>query len=703
MKKLVLPAVLAITAVAFVGHVLRGSPVLADGPQPTLVRHGRLPLHFEANQGQTAEPVEFLSRGRGYELFLTPTESVLVLRTPGRVGKGHGASHLDGVVRMRLLGANPRPIIEGRDVLPGRSHYFIGSDPRRWRTNVTQYARVEYEDVYPGVSLAFHGDQGQLEYDFTVNSGADPELIRLGIEGADEIRVDPEGNLHLSLPGGEVVQPAPVVYQEIGGSRRAVAGRFVLRSSREVGFEVGPYDTGRPLVLDPVLVYSTYLGGSDTDNGLGVAVDVSGNAYLTGETASTDFPTANALQSANGGGLDAFVVKLNAAGSALEYSTYLGGSGRDTGARIAVDASGRAYVTGETDSTDFPTANALQAAFAGVADAFVAKLDATGSALVYSTYLGGANFDSAGGIAVDALGNADVTGRTASTDFPTANALQAESAGALDAFVAKLNAAGSAFIYSTYVGGSGDDTAYGVADDGSGNAYVTGTTSSRDFPTANALQPENAGGDGDAFVAKLDAAGSALVYSTYLGGSGFEVGSDITVDASRSAHVTGHTSSVDFPTFRAFQAKSGGGNDAFVTKLNPTGSALAYSTYLGGSRDDIGWGIAVDTARNAYVTGSTVSPDFPTRSPLQAEKGAASDAFVTKLNTALGGTSLGSLMYSTYLGGNDEDVAYDIAVDGSRNAYIGGYTESIDFPTHDPLQPANAGEYDVFVSKIGTR
>jgi beta-propeller repeat-containing protein len=696
-RKLALALVL-LAAGIWAGEAIGRAQVPAEEQSRAVASYGRLPLHFERNQDQTDERVKFLARGRGYELFLTSTESVLVLHRAEAA-----AGRTSTIVRIKLLGANPHPAVEGRGELSGKSHYLIGSDRRRWRTNISQYAQVEYADVYPGVSLAYYGDQHQLEYDFVVKPGADPGLIRLGIEGVDEMRIDAHGNLHLSLPGGEVIQRAPVVYQEVGGFRKPIPGRFVLRGEDEVAFEIGPYDTGRALVLDPVLIYSTYLGGSDEDAGLGIALDVLGNVYLTGQTLSTDFPTANALQRENAGALDAFVAKLNVQGSALVYSTYLGGSDSDLGERIAVDTSGRAYVTGETQSTDFPTAHALQREYGGIADAFVAKLDATGSALLYSTYLGGGNFDAGMGIAVDEAGNAAVVGRTSSTDFPTANALQAESGGAFDAFVAKLDTAGAEFTYSTYLGGSENDAGMGIAMDGAGHAYVTGATSSSDFPTAHALQPEFAGGVADAFITRLNSEGSDFVYSTYLGGSGFEVGNGIAVELSQSAHVTGYTTSTDFPTFRAFQTMNHGGNDAFVTKLNAAGSALLYSTYLGGSGDDVGYGVAVDTARRTYITGYTASTNFPTRSPLQAAKAGGWDAFVTKLNTERGGTSVGSLLFSTYLGGNADDVGRGVAVERfGGNAYVGGYTVSTDFPTRNALQPENAGGRDAFVSKIGT-
>jgi hypothetical protein len=652
--------------------------------------YGKLLLHFEANQGQTEGQVRFLARGSGYGLFLTPTESVLSLKRP--------EAGPPAVLRMKLLGANPRPVVVGREELPGKSNYFIGNDPKKWRTNVPQYARVEYEDVYPGVNLAYYGNQGQIEYDFVVNPGANPRRIRFGIEGADAVRMDEDGNLVMAVRGGEVVQRAPVIYQEVDGVRKAVDGRFVLDAAREVGFEVGAYDSNRPLVLDPLLVYSTYLGGGDFEMALGIAVDASGNAYVTGATLSTDFPTANALQGAKAGGIDTFVAKLDAAGSAVIYSSYVGGSGDEYARDIAVDGSGNAYVTGWTLSTNFPTGNALQAASGGSFDAFVTKLDATGAALAYSTYLGGSDTDQGLGIAVDTSGNAYVAGQTNSTNFPTANPLQAVNAGASDAFVAKLNAAGSALVYSTYLGGEFDELGTGVAVTASGNAYVTGWTGSTDFPTANPLQAVNTGNNLDAFVTQLSASGSALVYSTYLGGSAEEQGWGIAVDTVGNAYVSGLTFSTNFPTANAIQASNGGNNDAYVAKLNAGGSALVYSTYLGGSGHDNGFRVAVDPSGSAYVTGNTDSVDFPAVRPPQGANGGNFDAFATKLN-ATGS----ALAYSTYLGGTNVDQGLGIAVDAAGNAYVTGDTQSPEFPTSNPLQAERRGTEDAFVTKIGSQ
>jgi hypothetical protein len=688
---------------------------------PRLQNFGRIPLSFEANQGQTEAQVQYLARGSGYTVFLAATEAVLALnsggvaadslRSPvltgksGMVGTAVASSEeREGpveraVLRMQLLGSNPAAQAKGADRLPGIANYFLGNDASKWRTGIPTYARVQYQEVYPGISLVYYGNQRQLEYDFQVAPGADPSQIRLRFAGAESLSVDDRGDLAVQAGGQVLLQHKPIVYQEAAGERREVAANFVVQG-QEVGFALGDYDHSRPVVIDPVLSYSTYLGGRGVDAGVGIAVDAAGNAYVTGATNSPDFPTANALQPRlhSVQGVDAFVTKLTADGSALAYSTYLGGSGNDSGWAIGVDADGNAYVTGTTVSSDFPTMNPLQPHLGhpGAQNAFVAKLTADGSALVYSTYLGGSGGDIGIGIAVDSIGNAYVAGRTSSPDFPTVNPLQLHVGGPLNqnAFVAKLTADGSALEYSTYLGGSGGvDRAHGIAVDAAGNAYVTGDTDSPDFPTINALQPTLLGGD-NAFVSKLTPDGSALAYSTYLGGSGFDQGWGIAVDAAGNAYVTGSTTSPDFPTVNPLQTALGTSTDTFVSKLSADGSALVYSTYLGGSGEDIGWGIAVDAAGNAYVAGSTDSPDFPTVNALQPTLLGGFDIFVTEL-TADGS----ALVYSTYLG-PIYSVPFRIAVDGAGNAYVTGATDSPDFPTANAMQPALKGGANAFVAKI---
>jgi Beta-propeller repeat len=763
----------------------------------------RLPLSFEANVGQTDSPVDFLSRGRGYSVLLTPHEAVLRMRKPlargaawsafpnpiigselKRVGPAtlsllpRSASRLPTrysspfpaidvatqattVVALKLIGATQYGGGVGLEELPAKSNYFIGNEPKKWRTNVANYARVKYEGVYPGIDLVYYGNQRELEFDFVVAPGTDPRAIRLAIvsdEGADTQQqaetsaregpdravagqstvgnrrsstsarhhLDANGDLVVELDGGEVRFHKPVVYQPVvrrddGAGRRYLAGRYVLRGENEIGFELRAFDKSRPVIIDPVLTYSTYLGGSTSNFGFAIAVDSSGNAYVTGATDSTDFPTANAYQSQCGdcsgeGASSAFVSKFNSAGSALIYSTYVGGtmgSNGDGGTGIAVDATGHAYVTGIISATDFPTtANAYQAANAGGHDGFVTKLNPKGSALVYSTYLGGSGDDGANGIAIDLAGNAYVTGGTDSADFPLEVPFQTAPGGT---FVTKLNPSGSELAYSTYLGGSGG-VGKGIAlEPFSGSAYVTGSTSSTNFPTVNPFQPKlgsKTAGDclisacSSVFVTRFNFQGTALIYSTYLGGSGSEGGAAIAVDDAGSAYVTGGTTSPDFPTASPYQAKCAGcpkRSAAFVAKFDPAGSALVYSTYLGGSGStaggDSGSGIAVDDSGNAYITGLTQSADFPTANAVQGAYAGIADAFVTKLNP-----TGSALVFSTYLGGSDYDVGFGIAVDVCSNAYITGNTQSTDFPTEKPFQAKQLSDIlgDAFVAKIAT-
>ncbi len=673
--------------------------------------YGRLPLSFEANERQQDRQVKFLSRGSGYNLFLTNREAVLVLTksekpaTPpaNKATLWQKPKRQSSVLRTKLVAANPAARVRGKEELQGKVNYLIGNDPSKWRTDVVTYAKVRYEQVYPGIDLVYYGNQGQLEYDFVVAPGADPARIRLRVAGARKMYVNGRGQLVVQTAGGAVRWNKPSVYQLAGAMRRAVKGKYVLRRGHEISFEVAAYDTAKPLVIDPTLVYSTYLGGSSSDGVLGIAVDASGNAYVTGQTSSSDFPTtAGAFQTTNNDGYDVFVTELNPTGTSLLYSTYLGGSSFDSGSGIAVDTSGNAYVVGETNSSDFPTtAGAFQTTNDGSADAFVTELNPTGSGLLYSTYLGGGSNDYGLGIAVDASGSAYVAGYTYSTNFPTtAGAFQTTNNGSPDAFVTELNPTGTGLLYSTYLGGSSFDSGGAIAVDASGNAYVTGQTGSTNFPTtAGAFQTTYNGGFYDAFVTELNPTGTSLLYSTYLGGGSVDIGNGITVDATGNAYVTGQTGSTNFPTTAgAFQTTYSGDYDAFVTELNPTGTSLLYSTYLGGNSFDSGSGIAMDAFGNAYVTGQTFSTNFPTTAgAFQTTYNGSTDAFVTKLNPTGAG-----LLYSTYLGGSSVEIGYGIAVDASGNAYVAGETFSSDFPTTaGAFQTIYNGSADAFVAKIG--
>jgi uncharacterized repeat protein (TIGR01451 family) len=684
--------------------------------QQILKTYGNLPLRFESNHGQTDRQVNFLARSHGYTLFLAPTEAVLVLgkpdspksqqrkrETPRSAEVEANRARKTAVLRMQLLGANPHPRMVSLDELPGKSNYFIGNNSKAWHTNVPNYARVRYEAVYPGVDLVYYGNQRQLEYDFVVAPGSDPKAIRLGFEGAEKLSVDADGDLILRTRDGAIRLHKPIIYQKINEIKQTILGHYALKGKHQVGFHVANYDSSKPLVIDPVLSYSTYLGGTNNDQGLGIAVDSCGNAYVTGFTnSSLDFPTTTgALQTAFGGSRDAFVTKLNATGSALVYSTYLGGTDNDEGHGIAVDAPGNAYVTGFTESANFPVTplTAFQPAKGAGVDAFVTKLNPTGSGLVYSTFLGSNNTDQGSSIAVDALGNAYITGFTASATFPTTTgASQTTFGGVEDAFVTKLNAAGSGLSYSTFLGGTPEDRGLGIAVDIGGSAYVTGFTVSSNFPTTGGAFQTTFGGSRDAFVTKLNAAGSARVYSTYLGGTGIDEGLGIAVDIGGSAYVTGFTVSSNFPTTGgAFQTTFGGVEDAFVTKLDAAGSGLSYSTFLGGTPEDRGFGISVDIAGSAYIAGVTASANFPTTAGApQTSFGGGEDAFVTKLDAA--GSAL---TYSTYLGGGLDDRGLGIIVDGAGNAYVTGVTDSANFPTSGgAFQTALGSIPDAFIAKI---
>ena len=722
--------VVALTVAALASLHLSGGDSALDAPSPVAAAsrqsaprtaaqvreaYGQLPLSFEANRGQADESVNFVARGAGYTLALSPTEAVFALARPAdeesRRGElsprsETGASDAPGsqppptLLRMNLIGANRSASVAGVNELEGKVNYFLGSDPAKWRTDVPTFGRVRYAGVYQGIDVVYYGNQRQLEYDFVVAPGRDARSIALEFGGAGSVEVEAwTGDLLVRVGEETIRQHAPVAYQETaGGVRREVESRYALRGGGRVSFEVGEYDRTAPLVIDPVLVYSTYLGGSGADVGRDIAVDSAGNAYVTGITGSPNFPTANPLQSMGAGFSDAFVAKFNAAGSALVYATYLGGNSNDRPDGIAVDSAGNAYLAGFTQSTNFPTANAFQSTGGGdFGDAFVTKLNATGSALVYSTYLGGSSSENVGGIAVNSSGEAYVAGLTGSANFPIANAFQStKGAGSTSAFVTKFSAAGSTLVYSTFLGGDSFDFAEGIAVDSAGNAYVTGETGSSNFPLANAVQ-STLSGISDAFVTKLNAAGSALVYSTYLGGTGNERGFGISVDSTGNAYVTGTTDSTNFPIANVFQSLRAGSIDAFVTKLNASGSALMYSTYLGGSGGgNIALDIAVDSAGSAYVSGETTSASFPTANAIQTTRNGSHDAFVTKFNAA--GSAL---VYSTYLGGSGGEFNPHIAVDSAGNAYLTGETGSTNFPTASALQGTfGGGTADAFVTKI---
>ena len=676
-----LSIVMLAATVSLPGHRALGSAAMEK-------TYTTIPMSFEKNAGQSRAGVDFIARGSGYTVFLTPGEAVIALKKHEQRG---------ATVRMSLVDSVPARAA-GENELPGKANYFVGNDPAKWRRDVATFERVRYRGVYPGIDVVYYGNQNRLEYDFIVSPGADPDTISLDFMDTD-IDIANDGNLVLDIAGASLSMLRPYIYQEIGGEKRVITGNYVKRAGGRIGFSVGPYDTARPLVIDPVLLYSTYLGGSGSDSVNAIAVDQAGNAYITGETVSNDFPTQNPMQPLSGAGTDAFIAKIDPSGSALVYSTYFGGNGADFGHGIAVDALGNVFVSGRTESSNFPTTpGAFQTAFnGGTGDAFVAKLNPSGSALIYSTYIGGDSYDAGRGIAIDTAGNAYVTGYFYIEHYPvTIGAFQTVNRGAYDAFLTKLDPAGAKLLYSTYLGGIGDDNGLAVAVDSQGNAIVTGSTGSNNFPMLNAAQGVF-GGNYDAFVTKVNANGSELVYSTYAGGDKFERGSGVGVDALGNAYAAGQSQSSNFPTTAgASQPVHGGDEDAWVVKINPNGGSFAYSTYLGGPEGDAANAIAVDAAGNAYVTGNNYRGGFPLKDPLQSTYHWESfEGFVTKLAPD------SALVYSTYLGGAGNDAGLAIAVDSLGSVYVGGSTQSTDFPiTPGAHQEANAGSYDGFVAKI---
>ena len=656
-----------------------GAAAIAAGGVPH--GYGNLPLQFQRNPGQAPSEAQFIARVQGSGLFLNAEGFTLMTRQAS-------TTH---ALRVRLEGARPGLQGEGLD-RQGDTQFYSGHS-RRQLAGIPTYGRVQYHEVYPGVDIVYYGSQGRLEYDFAVAPGADPGMIHLTFAGAVGIHFDPAGDLLIHADGGEFRQHKPAVYQEIAGERRFVEGRYAVDSSHRIGFEVGDYDRSAPLIIDPVLSYSTFLGGAGLDQANGIAVDSAGCAYIVGETWSLDFPGATSISKPRMWDSDVFVTKLNPAGTAVLFSSFLSGSARDVAKAVALDSHGNLYITGFTLSSDFPTTSgALRGRPAGQEDAFIAKLGGTDGTLQYSSYLGGAGTDIATSIAVDASGEVYLAGYTSSLDFPvSANAFQRQFGGGFyDAFVSKVDLSASNILYSTYLGGSGSDVARGIATDSSGYAYLTGSTDSANFPLQNSIQ--SYGGTGDVFVTKIDSTGSKLSFSTYFGGSGADYGNAIAVGSS-GIYVAGSTYSGNLPATKGTVGPSiRGGYDAFVIKI--AGGTLSYCTYLGGSASDEAVSIALDASGNIHVAGYTYSSDFPTASPAQSWAG-RQDAFLAILN---GGSS--TLLLSTYLGGAGDDAAAGLAVDAAGNAYVTGSTTSINLASSAASRNVARKDSDAFVAKF---
>jgi len=661
-----------------------------------------MPQGFVANLGQVRGPARYYALGRGSEVYFEP-RSVLLRRTP-ESGSGPGA-----VLRVEFPGAVGTPRLEAVGAQESHVNVFQGRDPSRWREGIPVFGEVRYHAVAPGAEIAYRVEGGRLKYDLILAPRYDLSRASLRYRGADGLSVDGAGALVIQTPTGPLREEPPLLYQEVDGVRVPVAGGYRILSEREVGFWAGRYDRDRTLVVDPGMPWSTFLGGTASDSPAGIARNQTDEVYVVGTTASTDYPTtAGAFQTTRRGDNDVVVTKLRKDGS-LVWSTYLGGSRWDAGRAVVVDASGNVYLCGETLSEDFPTtagAFRRQIGMVGTYDAFVTKIGPSGSVLVYSTYLGGISDDKGAALAVNAAGQAIVAGGTGSTDFPTTSGVVKPSRvpglfDGSDGFVTKLNATGTGLVYSTYLGSnSGTESVRGLAVDASDQPVLTGATASPDYPTTSGALQRLLVGIKDAYVTRLSATGSAYVFSTMLGGTGIEEGYGVGVDGSGNAYVVGATTSVDFPTTSGvFQRTWGGGTnvyDGFVTKLSPAG-AIGYSSFLGGSGSDVAYGVAVSSGGQAYVTGVCTSTNFPVTSGAISSSycGGGADGFASSV-----APSGATLAYSTYLGSSGVDQGQAIALRWDNCVLVAGYTDGAGFPTASGFDRTYGGAGDGTVSLI---
>jgi hypothetical protein len=667
-------------------------PLAAEAPRSGIEKFGNTPLVFEPNYGQVDSSVRFLSRGDRFGFFLTDTESIVSL-----------AGSTPALVRMQLVGQNPHPRISGSGVQPGVSHYFKGTDPSKWQQSVPHFLKVDYQDVYPGINLTYYGNQRQLEYDFTVSPHVDPKAIELKFAGVDQIEIGEQGDLVLHTSAGEIRHQHPRVYQNRYGVQAAIDGQFVLLGSDKVGFKIGNYDSGLPLIIDPKFIYSTYFGGDgpDGDIGIDLKVDAAGTAFVTGYTSSMDFFNTNLSPTAPGGRLDAYVMKVDPTGSTVLSAMYFGGSLDDEGHRIAMDNSGSLYITGYTSSPDFPIVNGFQTKLGGKKDVYIMKIDNAVSQILFSSFIGGSQDDAPFGLSVDSNNNIYISGETSSLDFPVVQPLLGKfGGGRADAFVTKISPDGT-IIYSTYLGGIGNDHSFDVTSDSDGNAYVVGYTTAALPNIVRALygainDPEQA------FLAKLSPDGSTLLSFAYIGGLGIDEAIRVVLDSNQNIIISGYTSADNFPVQNAIQPLNGGAAntfDIFLLKLLPDLSDIVFSTYIGSDGSESAPGLAVDPDGNIYLAGFTSSFQFPVVNGINVGTSGGNlhgdrDAYVMKLSPD------GRILFSTYVGGSSSDGAVALALDAARNIYVTGFTFSDDFPVESPFQENNSGGSDGFLMKI---
>jgi len=662
------------------------------------------PMTFTVNNGQWRQQALFRCDAPGAVIWLTHegiyyhfnrrlTENDYNPHDP-RTGVSDTPTQIEYLlVKTKFVNANSDNVVFGEGAISHHSNFFLGSDPSQWKTNVPAYNAVTYRELYPGIDLTYYSHDGLMEYDFVVSPGADPSQVKILYEGVNDLRINNAGELEITTDWDVVVEQKPIAYQTINDQPVVVESRFTLSDNRTIGFELsGQYDPALPLIIDPVLVYGSYLGGSIEDWGFDIAVDADSNIYITGLTYSTDFPTEIPLCDTITSSSDAYVTKIKHTGDSLFYSTYFGGDGVDFGLGIEIGSDGSCFLTGATYSTDFPLADAYQDTYGGLGDAFITRIKNTGDSLIYSTYLGGVEYDGGEDIKVDSNLNAYIAGGTDSYNFPTASPLYNNLLNR-DVFITKITPDGSTLLFSSYLGGSESDFAKALALDADTNIYLFGATNSNDFQTVNAYRSSRIG-NYDAFVAKITYDLSALEYSTYLGGSEDDWAADIKIDTGGQAYLTGYTTSLDYHRKNAYQIANAGLSDAFITQMNATGNDLVFSTYFGGSDNDFSQGIVIDDDSRVIITGSTYSGDFPLKRELQGFQ-AASDAFIVKF-----GTGGANLIFSTCLGGSGSDGASSIDIDANHNIYLTGTTSSTDFPTQDPLVDTLNGVKDVFIAKV---
>ena len=663
-----------------------------------------LPVTFEENKGQSSADVRYVARTTSFTTLIRSSGAAFVLR-PSRpaLSQRLAQPELSHVIAMHLIGADPRAAVSGQQLEPEKSNYFTGNDPTKWHTEVPHYARVKIHGVYPHVDMLYYATEQQLEYDFVISPLGNPERLRMRFDGQDRLSIDRAGELILKAGTERLTMQAPTTYQMVHGQRKLIPAAFVQSGQRDVKMSIGTYDHTLPLIIDPKLKYSSYLGGTDDEGIFGIGFDLEGNIYVAGETSSLDFPGAGVPQEKLGGNYDAFVSKFSRDGSRLLYSTYLGGLMYDHAVGLAVEPRGAVYIAGITSSRNFPVVDPLQPSLKGSSNAFITKLSSSGSQLVFSTYLGGSGEDGASGITIGRSGDVFVAGYTTSPDFPTApgGAQEVCDLGVHpgvctgDGFLTKLNASGTQLRYSTFLGGSSYDQISAVKVDQDGTAYVVGQTSSTDFPTRDAFQPALAG-YANAFVAKVSPTGNSIEASSYLGGEGFDAAMDLALDDNQNIYVTGFTSSATFPTLRPIQGALAGQLDAFVVKVLGKNFELSYATYLGGAMEDIPFRIVVDALGDASIAGYTSSTDFPLSQAIQAKfQGGTTDAFVSRLDA-----NGSKLAYSSYLGGRGDEFGYALQTDLTGSLWVGGSTSSKNLPLVQPFQAQyGGGPFDAFLSK----